>query len=523
MGTFTMTDGTIKNCSATTGGGVVTGSTFTMNGGVIDNCKADDKGGGVTVTSGSNTTATFTLDGGTIKNCSATFGGGVANGYDSLFDSYFTMKSGSIDNCQAKKVGGGVYNEDYTVSTMSGGTIKNCVAYCGGGVGVSRNASYDRNSGSLILENSASNELSKFNMSGGTIENCKAIDYNDDGKYSIGCGGGVFAFYGKFTMTDGTIKNCTASDSRGDAIWLFTNADMIADGGSVYGKCFVDDHFFDSISEITNTDSSKYTKFYDLVENQGTISGGVFYGGITNTQNKNGVYGNVTSPYKIVYFDSNGGSAVPPQWLVNAKGATALKPTDPTRENYKFMGWYKDDNLYDFSTAVPENTIGLFTLKAKWVKTGVETEAELRTALDEGMTSIKLISDIQITSMLDLTNKVLTLDLNGHVLSAKMPLTDYIYLYVSKSPGALLTLEDSNPTATHKDSTLPLGGVLDCEILLGVADGCSYTTTLYADGGTVTKVVRLNHQNTSIMRSRDNNTTTTSFKNSVIGSGGHIF
>ncbi len=256
---------------------------------------------------------------------------------------------------------------------------------------------------------------------------------------------------------------------------------MYADGGSVYGQSLVFGQVNDTVCEITNTSSAKYTKFYGLVENQGTISGGVFYGGIKNTQNKNGVYGNVTSPYKIVCFDLNGASgSIPNQWLVNAKGATALKPTDPTRENSIFMGWYKGNNEYDFTTAVPENTIGLFTLKAKWVTTNVSTEAELKEALNAGATSIKLVSDFKLSSILDLSDKDITLDLNGHILKGDIKLSDTI----KQTNPSKLTLIDSNPTATHTNSNLPLGGVLDGEITLDKTTFGSLSR-LCANGGTV--------------------------------------
>lgn len=528
-GTFTMTNGTIKNCSATIdGGGVLTGSAFTMTGGTIKYCSADSDngfGGGVCIMSSSAANATFTLDGGTIQNCTAKKGGGVGVANRTLLDSttYFTMKSGTIDNCRAESLGGGVYIFYHCKAEMNSGTIKNCSAeYAGGGVLVNGGAAYNESTGEITPLSGNSNETCKFTMNGGTIQNCKAT------KNSNSYGGGVAAFYGNFAMNNGTIKDCSASHKESSAVCLHAKATMIADGGSVYGQSLVYGKIDDNVCKITNTSSAKYTKFYGLVENQGTISGGVFYGGIKNTKNKNGVYGNVTSPYKIVTFNLNGASgSIPNQWLVNAKGATALKPTDPTRENYQFMGWYKDNNKYDFSTAVPENTNGLYTLtlKAKWVKTGVETEAELRTAIDEGITSIKLIGDIQLTSRLNLTDKVLTLDLNGHVISAKKAFTDFIYLYASNSPssyGAQLILKDSNPTATHTGSTLPLGGVLDCEIILDAEDGCSFDSALRTGGGTVTQVVRLNNKQTSIMRQSDS-TATTSFTQSVIGSGGHIF
>ena len=65
----------------------------------------------------------------------------------------------------------------------------------------------------------------------------------------------------------------------------------------------------------------------------------------------------------IVEFDSNGGSPVDDQEVL--EGDTAIKPDDPTRDCYDFVGWYTDANLtekYDFSTPVTSD----MTLYAKW-------------------------------------------------------------------------------------------------------------------------------------------------------------
>lgn len=45
-------------------------------------------------------------------------------------------------------------------------------------------------------------------------------------------------------------------------------------------------------------------------------------------------------------------------------GNTAVKPTDPTKENYTFSGWYEDDTLYDFSSIITKD----ITLTASWEK-----------------------------------------------------------------------------------------------------------------------------------------------------------
>ena len=65
-----------------------------------------------------------------------------------------------------------------------------------------------------------------------------------------------------------------------------------------------------------------------------------------------------------VTFDSNGGSAVTA--VVVKEGSTVASPTDPTKEDYIFAGWYPvaalTGDAYQFSTPVTAN----ITLYAKW-------------------------------------------------------------------------------------------------------------------------------------------------------------
>lgn len=476
-GTFNMKGGTIKNCKATySAGGVNNHGTFNMTGGTIDNCSAKLAGGGVCHESTSVDAASFIMTGGTIKNCSAENGGGVAT-HQNDKDLTFTMTGGAIDNCSAKIFGGGMFIENNGDCTLEGGTINNCSADYGGGVFVKHG---------------------DFIMKSGTIENCFAR--TSVGSY--GYGGGVNIYYGNFTMTGGTVKDCTSTYSENNALCLFSNATMIADGGSIKGTSII--YSLDStISKIKNTSSAKYTKFYGFVENQGTISGGVFYGGIQNKYS-----GTVTNPYKIVTFDLNGATgSVPNQWLVNAKGATANRPTDPTWEGYKFMGWYNGDTKYEFTQPVTKD----ITLTAKWVWSNVSTESGLKEAIDAGITSIKLIDDITLSSKLDLSDKNITLDLNGHILTGNIRLSDTI----KETNPSQLTLIDSNPTATHTNSNLPLGGVLDGEITLDKKPFGSLSR-LCANGGTVTGEVVLNDSATQIVCK---STTPTAFMDYVGGSG----
>ncbi len=71
-----------------------------------------------------------------------------------------------------------------------------------------------------------------------------------------------------------------------------------------------------------------------------------------------------------VMFDTNGGSIVKSQNISINK--TVSEPTAPTKNGYKFDGWYTDKDLttaYDFSEKVTKS----FTLYAKWAEEKAET------------------------------------------------------------------------------------------------------------------------------------------------------
>ena len=107
----------------------------------------------------------------------------------------------------------------------------------------------------------------------------------------------------------------------------------------------------------------------------------------------------------------------------------------------------------------------------------VATEAELKEALGEGLTTITLRSNVTLTSTLDLSDKVITLDLNGHTLKGNIKLADS-----SAAPKSILTLIDSAG-----------GGVLDGNIELTREENkYGNASYLYANGGTVTGKVSLN-------------------------------
>ena len=231
------------------------------------------------------------------------------------------LTGGSVGDSNYYSDGGGGVNVVQGSFTMNGGTIYGCkAAKYGGGVHVA--------SGS-------------FTMTGGTIYGCTA-------QY----GGGVRLYAGNnsFTMTGGIIENCAASLS-GDAVFTGFNVTFSADGGTIIGTVALG-----SDAKIESRNSSG-TRFYGAVEEGGTISGGIYYGGISSSVKKEGAY-------KTVSFDLNGGNGyIPDQWFFNGSTARVLSPADPTKEGYQsFDGWYNGNTKYDFIQPVTNN----ITLTAKY-------------------------------------------------------------------------------------------------------------------------------------------------------------
>lgn len=284
-------------------------------GGVITGGNATQNGGGVYVGGG----CSMTMTGGTIENCSATGGGGVY-----VFHSgSFTMEDGTIENCSAT-YGGGVYVDKSTFA-MEGGTIENCSAKSGGGGGIYVSSG-------------------TFTIGDGEIKNCKS-SFGGGGLYIVASGSGGLS---TFTMTGGIIENCTSKYVSESAAIFASNSNILANGGIVKDMVYLQPN-----STIQTTSSNSYTRFYEKVTNKGTISSGVYYGGIQDSS------GTVSGTYHTVSFDSNGGrGSVPTQWFVNTDKATALQPAAPTKEGYQaFDGWYNGDTKYDFTQPVTQDII----------------------------------------------------------------------------------------------------------------------------------------------------------------------
>lgn len=131
--------------------------------------------------------------------------------------------------------------------------------------------------------------------------------------------------------------------------------------------------------KVTNDTDGLITsgEFYGEVVNNGRITGGEFYGDVVNNGEITGgsFFGTLTGDeiqgdlHRTVTFDSDGGSAVAPQQVL--QGQKVQRPADPIKDGYTFIGWYNKADLqyinlpeWNFDYPVFEN----MELVAQWME-----------------------------------------------------------------------------------------------------------------------------------------------------------
>ena len=257
------------------------------------------------------------------KNCGIEVKGGT-----------LTLESGSIVNCTDADGDGGAVDVSNTGVTetqvkygkfiMNGGAIMDCKAGDDGGAvdigsgctfimngGTISSCRADDDGGAVFIKQSGS-----FELNGGVIQNCSA-----------GANGGAVNIYqdGRFTMTGGTIKSCKVDlGGLGMAVYGSNNKAVVIMTGGTFEDCGAYPYSFDEFT---------------------------------------------------VTFDSDGGSAVTAQKVLNSP---AIKPADPTKNGYLFAGWYLEDMQYAFDTTVTTD----ITLKAHWTPTSASTAITAATIQD---------------------------------------------------------------------------------------------------------------------------------------------
>ena len=405
-GSLFMTGGNIVGCSAMSGkgGGVHVEGNFSMTGGSIIGCAAD-RGGGVHMAVGDNESATFSMSGNAIIRCCKAVSSSASGGGVYVLGNFTMSDKAAISNCEciadsSRAGGGGVYlayHKKTTTFTMSGSAvIENCKVTAssqnnwaesyGGGVYVSDKTL-------LTLKDQAA------------IRNCSAENTAGGATY----GGGIFA-EGTLTIAGHAEvdKGCSAAVGSGIYMKVGSNflvsQNLYANGGVIAGEVVLNNSSnYGATLMITGSDEGvtefkgsvlnnngiiEKGTFTGEVTNNGTITGGVF----TGTVNNNGIIKNaddgtglgftgtvingeggtiaagvsITALKFVVTFDNEGTRTT----AIIDNGTKLTAPAAPTKEGYRFDGWYYDNNggeaKWNFDT---DTVTRAMTLKAKWVQT----------------------------------------------------------------------------------------------------------------------------------------------------------
>lgn len=88
----------------------------------------------------------------------------------------------------------------------------------------------------------------------------------------------------------------------------------------------------------------------------------------------------------VVSFNTNSDSIIPNQTILT--GGIVIKPSDPTKEGFEFLGWYLNDELFDFNTIVKAD----LSLIAKWQEKAVSTQYTLSFDTNGGNTITDVIA-----------------------------------------------------------------------------------------------------------------------------------
>ena len=236
----------------------------------------------------------------------------------------------------------------------------------------------DDTGGGILLDGG-----STLKLTGGCITGCHA---------SYG-GGGIRSFGELYMSGTAKIEKCTSNGGSDDAIWN-AGGNIYAAGGTVDGMVNNQGAIKHSngVTAVTVFNGTVYNRagksieagiYNGTVENNGTITGGTFCGGVTIRKGYWGwestgsiiggtFYGSIVNeagPEQVtggifaVRFDTGDGTKPEPE-LVPWNDKVPRPTSDPEKSGHTFIDWYLGDAPYDFDTPV----IAPLTLTAKWEK-----------------------------------------------------------------------------------------------------------------------------------------------------------
>ena len=374
---FVLAGGTIYACGVQSGanqafgGGIYAeGGSVTMTGGAIRNCAVSAdysaSGGAIYAKAGS-----VTMTSGVISGCSAMYGGGI-----SASGCTVRITGGRIENCKASEHSGGLYIGGHAdqISVLDA-AISGCEAKRGGGVALIAFAELELGENARITGCTATE---KDDTEAGAIEYGAAIYMDLDSTYTVnypGCflyanGGRVEGTVYVGTNKIGTKNNYLDSVKATNAIDHTDGKPTTVFTGDVYCEGDIRGGIFHG--SVTAAIPDNYLD-WDIIKNfWSNISGGTFYGGLTLEKNAK-LSGKPVNTGTVINDKTNipdpNGTPVTVTYKygeldrtyaiqIVQKGETAIRPDDPIRGGYTFIGWDKA-----IPTTMPAENI---TITARW-------------------------------------------------------------------------------------------------------------------------------------------------------------
>ena len=382
---FVLAGGTIYACGVQSGanqafgGGIYAeGGSVTMTGGAIRNCAVSAdysaSGGAIYAKAGS-----VTMTSGVISGCSAMYGGGI-----SASGCTVQITGGRIENCKASEHGGGLFVSGHTNGPVSvlDAAISGCEAKRGGGVALIAFAELELGENARITGCKATNGAAVYM----DLESTYTV--NHPGCFLYANGGRVEGTVYVGTNKIGTKNNYLDSVKATNAIdhtdgkptTVFTG-DVYCEGdirgGIFHGSVTVLDPR-DDMADVSKYNYWKFCSnlsggsFYKPVRTECHVSGGTFYGGLTMEKNaklsgkpmntgseltdKTNIPNPNGKPVTVTYKYGKLGGTYATQ-IVQA-GEAAIRPDDPIRGGYTFIGWDKA-----IPATMPAENI---TITARW-------------------------------------------------------------------------------------------------------------------------------------------------------------
>ena len=378
---FVLAGGTIYACGVQSGanqafgGGIYAeGGSVTMSGGAIRNCAVSAgygaSGGAIYAKAGS-----VTMSGGVISGCSAMDGGGILTSGCTV-----RITGGRIENCKASGRGGGLYIGGHAdqISVLDA-AISGREAKRGGGVALMGFAELELGENARITGCKATNGAAVYMDIGSTT-----YTVNHPGCFLYANGGRVEGTVYVGTNKIGTKNNYFNSVKATDAIDHTDGKPTTVFTGDVSCEGDIRGGIFHGSVTVTDSNGNMGTawekfcgnlsggSFYKPVRTECHVSGGTYYDGLTLEKNaklsgkpvntgseltdKTNIPDPAGKPVTVTYAYGALGGTYATQ-IVQA-GEAAIRPDDPIREGYTFIGWDKA-----IPATMPAENI---TITARW-------------------------------------------------------------------------------------------------------------------------------------------------------------